>query len=259
MTRVFLCPQQTASRALLAGALAAGLAASLLSAPVTAFAGDANRPEAGLISVSGEGVAAVAPDMAMISLTVLREAETAREALDSNNEAMTAVLEAMKQEGIAERDLQTGAFSIQPRWIYPTNKDGQPEQPRITGYSVNNTLNVRIRDLSRLGAILDLSVSLGVNQGGDVVFTNDDQDTIRETARLDAVAKARAKAEAMVEALGVSLGRITQISENAYQAPPMPMMRAEMAAAPKADYAVPVASGENEYRVTVSVTWEIDQ
>ena len=240
--------------------LATALVATLLSAAPSAYAQDAKPPAPGVISVSGEGVAAVAPDMAVVALTVLREAETARAALDANNEAMAAVLAAMKEEGIAERDLQTGAFSIQPRWVYPQNQNGTTEQPRITGYTVSNTLTVRIRDLDRLGAILDSSVSLGVNQGGDVIFTNDDQDTVRETARLDAIAKAKAKAEAMVEALGVSLGRITQISENAYSAPPMPMMRAEMAGASiKADAAVPVASGENEYRVTVSVSWEITQ
>lgn len=235
------------------------LAATMITAFSPAFADEAKRPEPGVISVTGEGVASVAPDMAVISLTVLREAKTAREALDANNEAMTGVLAAMKAEGIAERDLQTGAFSIQPRWFYPANKDGQNEEPRITGYSVNNTLTVRIRDLSRLGAILDTSVSLGVNQGGNVVFTNDDQETIRETARLDAVAKAKAKAEAMTGALGVSLGRITQISENSYSAPPMPMVRAEMAMMAKSSDAVPVASGENDYRITVSVTWEIAQ
>ena len=242
-------------RMLVAGALSA----LLLSASAPAFADEVKRPKAGVISVSGEGVASVAPDMAVISLTVLREARTAREALDANNEAMTDVLASMKAEGIAERDLQTGAFSIQPRWFYPANKDGQNEEPRITGYTVNNTLTVRIRDLSRLGDILDTSVSLGVNQGGNVVFTNDDQETIRETARLDAVAKARAKAEAMTGALGVGLGRITQISENSYAAPPVPMARAEMAMMAKSADSVPMASGENDYRVTVSVTWEIAQ
>lgn len=240
--------------------LAAGAVSALMlftSGP--AFADEAKRPEPGVISVSGEGVANVAPDMAVISLTVLREAETARAALDANNEAMSKVLAAMKEEGIAERDLQTGAFSVQPRWVYPRNKDGENEEPRIVGYSVNNTLTVRIRDLSRLGAILDTSVTLGVNQGGNVVFTNDDQDTVREAARLDAVAKAKAKAEAMTGALGVSLGRITQISENSYSAPPMPMARAEMAMMAKSADAVPMAAGENEYRVTVNVTWELSQ
>ena len=238
----------------------ATLAAAMLAFSAPALADESKLPEPGTITVSGEGVAAVAPDMAVISLTVLREADTAREALDANNEAMTKVLAAMKEAGIAERDLQTGAFSVQPRWVYPVNKDGQNEEPRITGYTVNNTLTVRIRDLSRLGAILDSSVSLGVNQGGDVIFTNDDQETIRATARLDAIAKAKAKADAMTAALGVRLGRITQVSENSYAAPPLPMARAEMAMmSAKAADAVAVASGENEYRVTVSVTWELDQ
>ncbi|MCY0096085.1 SIMPL domain-containing protein [Hoeflea ulvae] len=242
-------------RMMFAGALAATLFA------VPALADEARQPAPGVISVVGEGSASIAPDMAVVSLSVLREAETAREALDANNDAMAKVLAAMKQEGIAERDLQTGAFSIQPRWFYPPNRnDGKAEEPRITGYAVNNTLTLRIRDLSRLGAILDSSVTLGVNQGGDVMFTNDDQDTVREAARLDAIAKAKAKAVAMTEALGVGLGRITQISENSYSAPPMPMARAEMAMmSPKSDSSVPVASGENEYRVSVSISWEITQ
>ncbi|MEM5495395.1 SIMPL domain-containing protein [Hoeflea sp. AS16] len=239
--------------------LAGALSALMFSAAAPAFADDAKRPEPGVISVSGEGVSAVAPDMAVISLTVLRQAETAREALDANNEAMADVLAAMKAEGIAERDLQTGAFSVQPRWVYPKNDDSENREPRIVGYTVNNTLTVRIRDLSRLGDILDTSVSLGVNQGGNIVFTNDDQDKIREAARLDAVAQAKAKAEAMTGALGVSLGRITQISENSYSAPPAPMARAEMVMMAKSADSVPVASGENEYRVTVNVTWEIAQ
>ncbi|MDF1609622.1 SIMPL domain-containing protein [Hoeflea sp. YIM 152468] len=238
----------------------AALAATLLSTPLAAVADETRRPDPGVITVSAEGVATIAPDMAVVSLGVVREAETARAALDANNEAMTQVLAAMKDEGIAERDLQTGAFSIQPRWFYPPNRDGQAEQPRITGYTVNNTLTLRIRDLSRLGAILDASVSLGVNQGGDVIFTNDDQETIREAARRDAVVKAKAKAATLTEALGVGLGRITQISENSLSAPPMPMVRAEMAMmSAKSDSSVPVASGENEYRVSVSVSWELAQ
>lgn len=239
-------------------AIAAGLCAASLLATAPAFAEDATMPAPGLISVSGEGVVAAAPDMAVISLTVLREAKTARAALDANSQAMADVLSAMWAEGIAERDLQTGAFSIQPRWVYPKNKDGGREAPSIVGYTVVNTLTVRVRDLDNLGAILDKSVSLGVNQGGNVIFSNDDQASIRAKARLDAVAQAKVKAEAMTSALGVGLGRITQISESSYAPPPVPMLRAEMAMAKEAE-PVPIAAGENEYRITVSVTWEIDQ
>ncbi|MEQ8482253.1 MAG: SIMPL domain-containing protein [Hoeflea sp.] len=248
-------------RPLVAGVLAASvIAAGLMGPLLSARADDATAAKPGVITVSAEGVTAIAPDMAVISLTVLREAETAREALDANNQAMNEVLAAMKDEGIAERDLQTGGFSIQPRWVYPDNNTQPREAPSIVGYQVQNTLTVRVRDLDRLGAILDTSVSLGVNQGGNIVFTNDDQESIRDQARADAVSRARAKAAQMTEALGVSLGRVTQISENQRSGQPVPMMRAEMAAmSAKGSDAVPVASGESEYRVTVSVTWEIDQ
>ena len=110
-------------RARVAGAFAAGLfAAGLLAPQPAAHAQEAGAAEPGVITVSAEGVAAIAPDMAVISLTVLREAETARAGLDANNEAMSQVLEAMKAEGIAERDLQTGNFYLQmPRQMSPAD------------------------------------------------------------------------------------------------------------------------------------------
>jgi uncharacterized protein YggE len=98
------------------------------------------------ILVSGQGSVSVAPDMAVLSLSVTREATTARAALDANSTAMNDVLEAMKSEGIEERDLQTSGFSIQPRYTRPVpNKSGEREPPRIAGYTVRNSLTVRIR------------------------------------------------------------------------------------------------------------------
>lgn len=234
--------------------LAAGLAAAGLSATTAARADDA-KP---VIIVTAEGSAAVAPDMAVVSMTVLREAETARQALDDNSAAMKSVLEAMKQEGIADRDVQTADFSIQPRWIYPEAKDGKQAPPSIVGYQVSNTLTVRVRDLAKLGAILDTSVTLGVNQGGNIAFTNDKPDETIDAARKDAVARALAKARVLAEAAGVNLGKIVQISEQSYAAPPMPMAR-EMYAKAADGGAAPIASGENEYRVNVNVTFEIAQ
>ncbi|MDA4633629.1 SIMPL domain-containing protein, partial [Escherichia coli] len=105
---------------------------------------------------------------------VLQEKPTAREALTANNETMAKVLDAMKKAGIAERDLQTSGFNIDPRYVYPDNKQGQPPQaPKIVGYAVSNSLSVRVRDLKKVGEILDQSVTLGVNQGGNLTFTND--------------------------------------------------------------------------------------
>ena len=234
----------------------ASLLAFAASGPALAAEGAATPR----ISVSATGTADLAPDMAVIRLTVLREADTARAALDANTQAMAGLLDALRAEGIEERDLQTSNFDIQPRLVYPDPADGTRPAPRIAGYRVSNSLTVRIRDLDRLGAVLDSSVTLGVNQGGGVTFTNDDPSAAIAEARAQAMRNAIAKAETLAGAAGIALGPVLSISERAPEPRPMPMARAAMmemaadAAAP-----VPVAAGENTYRVSVNVTFELDR
>jgi uncharacterized protein YggE len=210
------------------------------------------------ILVTGQGSVDLAPDMAILSLTVTREAETARVALDANSSAMNEVLTAMKAEGIDTRDLQTSGFSIQPRYSYPAPKaSGDREAPKITGYTVRNSLDVRVRDIGKIGTILDLSVSLGVNEGGSIVFTNDDPSEAITQARVEAVKDAMDKANTLADAAGVKIGSLLEISEQSYNPRPVPMARAEMSLARSAD-AVPVATGENTYRVNVDVSYAIE-
>jgi uncharacterized protein YggE len=228
---------------------------AMMAVPFAALADETPRPR---IVVTGEGQAASAPDMALVSMVVLQEKPTAREALTANNEAMAKVLDAMKKAGIAERDLQTSGFNIEPRYVYPDNKDNTqpPEAPKIVGYAVSNSLTVRVRDLKKVGDILDQSVTLGVNQGGNLIFTNDKPEAIVEEARKNAVANAMAKAKTLTEAAGVGLGKVLEISEQSYSPRPMPMGQAKMMAAAPAD-SVPVAAGENTYNVNVNVTFEL--
>ena len=228
---------------------------AMMAVPFAALADETPRPR---IVVTGEGQAASAPDMAIVSMVVLQEKPTAREALTANNEAMAKVLDAMKKAGIAERDLQTSGFNIEPRYVYPDNKDNTqpPEAPKIVGYAVSNSLTVRVRDLKKVGDILDQSVTLGVNQGGNLTFTNDKPEAIVEEARKNAVANALAKAKTLTEAAGVGLGKVIEISEHSYIPRPMPMGQAKMMAAAPAD-SVPIATGENTYNVNVNVTFEL--
>ena len=211
------------------------------------------------ILVTGEGSAQLAPDMAVLVLTVTREGKSARGALDANSEAMGRVIAVMQQEGIAGRDLQTSNLSIPPRYSRPPRgADGQMEAPRIEGYTVRNSLTVRVRDIDKVGAILDKSVDLGVNEGGSILFTNDDPSAAISKARGEAVREATARARTLAEAAGVKLGRILEISEQARRPHPMPVARAEMAMARDAD-AVPVATGENSYTVMVDMAFAIEQ
>jgi uncharacterized protein YggE len=236
-------------------ALGLGIATSGVPGPAAA----ADPQPAPHITVVGEGETAASPDMAILSLSVLREADTARAALDQDNKAMADVIDAMKKAGVAERDLQASGLSIDPR--YSTAKSGgeQQEEPRIVGYRAVNGLTVRVRDLDKLGAIIDRSVSLGVNQGGGIAFTNEDMSKPMAEARKRAMQDAIARARTLTEAAGVKTGRIIEISEQSYQPAPRPMaMKARSFAAAPAD-SVPVQAGENTYHATVTVTFEIDQ
>ncbi|MGN7736480.1 SIMPL domain-containing protein [Ensifer sp. 22564] len=210
------------------------------------------------IVVAGEGRATVAPDMAVLQLSVVKDAKTAREALDANNKSMAEVLKALQDGGIADRDLQTSGFMLNPQYNYPTNTDGGNRPPELIGYQVTNGVSVRVRDLAKLGEVIDKSVTLGVNQGGGVQFTNDKPEAVITEARKAAVADAVEKAKVLAEAAGVSIGKILNISEQGFRPEPIPMMRAGTAKEYAAD-AVPVATGENSYNVTVNVTFEIKQ
>lgn len=230
--------------------MALGLAAAI-ALPAAASAQE--TPIQPRIVVTGEGEAAVAPDMALLSLSVMREAKTAREALDANNAAMAEVIEAIKQFGIADRDLQTAGIQIMPRYNY-TNKPDGTQEAELVAYQVTNTLSVRVRDLVKTGEILDKAVSLGVNQGGNIVFANDDPSATITEARKKAVAEATAKANTLAEAAGVTLGRVIEITDQNFAAQPMPI---EAKAFDRALSAVPVQGGENSYRVQVNMTFEL--
>jgi len=237
------------------------LGITILSLLLTAGAGvrAADGEPAPRIIVSGQGSAQLAPDMALLQLTVTREADTARAALDANSAAMAEVIEALRGQGIAERDIQTSQFSIQPRYVYPKpGTNGESEAPRIVGYTVRNGLGVRVRDLARLGAIIDRSVSLGVNEGGNISFTNDDPSAALAQARVAAVEDAAARARTLAAAAGVKLGKVLEITEQSYNPAPVPVLRSKVMMADAAE-SVPVAAGENSYEVTVSLTYAIEQ
>lgn len=226
------------------------------AAPLAARAEDAARQREATIVVTGEGSAEVAPDMALIDLGVVKDAKTAREALDANNKAMADILAALKGDGIADKDLQTSGFMINPQYQYPQSSTGENPPPVLTGFQVTNTVTLRVRDLSKLGEILDKAVTLGANQGNAIRFLNDKPDAAVSAARKKAVENAMTKAKELTDAAGVGLGRVLEISETSYRAEPMPMMRA-VAKDYAAAGAVPIAAGENSYSVTVNVTFAL--
>lgn len=237
--------------------LALAFAIALTAAP--AFAQDAPPPppsqRPAVFVLSGEGKASAAPDLAIINSGVVSEGATAREALDANTTAMATLVNAIKAAGIEDRDIATSGFSVQPRYIYSQRNDGTQEPPRISGYEVRNTVTVKVRDLTKLGGILDKAVTEGSNQIDSLSFDIADKKKLYEEARKAALADARAKAELYAEAAGVKLGRLRELSEQAGAGfpPPRPMMRMEM----KAQADVPIERGEQDIAVNITTTWEI--
>jgi uncharacterized protein YggE len=202
------------------------------------------------ITVIGEGRADVQPDMATVQLGVVTEAPGAREAIDTNSRAMAAVLDRLKAAGIEDRDLQTSNFSVDPRW--GRQVDNTP--PKVTGFVAQNMLSVRVRDLDRLGAVLDEVARDGANSFNGLSFGLQDPSEAQNAARRDAVAKARALAALYAEAAGVTLGPLLSLSESGGGGYPMPMARAEMA---MASDAVPVAAGEVSLSARVTLVYAI--
>jgi uncharacterized protein YggE len=198
--------------------------------------------------------------MALVTLGVVSEAKTARDALAANNESMTRILSALKERGLEDRDLQTSGFTVSPVYSHPpSNYDGsQPFRPEIVGYQVTNNLTVRIRDLEEVGTILDQVVTLGANSITGPVFTVAEPARLEDQARRAATRDATRKAELYAEAAGVELGSIFRIEESHTQPPQpyaAPMMRMEAAQ----DASVPIEGGELTFQSQVSISWALGQ
>ena len=204
------------------------------------------------ITVTGEGVVTAAPDLATVSLGVTTQGATAAEAMAANTAALAKVLERVKAAGVEERDIQTSNLNLNPNWA-GTDGNGVPT---IQGYVATNVVQLRVRDLPKLGEVLDAAITDGANTLNGISFGLAEPDPAMDEARKEAVAAARARAELLTEAAGVGLGRVLSIAESGGYAPPMPMYRMEAA---MADAPVPVEGGEVGVTANVTITWEIAQ
>ena len=202
---------------------------------------------AATITVTGEASISRAPDMATISVGVTTVGETASAALTQNSADMQKVIDRLKASGVAETDLQTTGLSVNPNWTSSKLSGGQ----EIDGFTAMNSLTVGIRDLEKLGAVLDAVVQDGANTLNGVTFGLVDPRPVLDEARKDAVADARRKADLLATAAGVKLGDLVSITDaGGYSGGPAPMFRADAGS-------VPIQSGEVGHQANVVITWEI--
>ena len=223
---------------------------AMTAAPATALAQAAPASDGTMLSVSSRAEARKAPDIATFSAGVVTQAADGNAALRQNAEQMNRVLAAIKAAGVADKDVQTSGISLNPQYRYEEN---QP--PRITGYQASNTVNVKLREVAKMGKVLDALVASGANQVNGPSFGIDDPEPLYDRARLDALKAARARAETYAGALGVRVRRIVSISEGG-AAMPSPMPRMAMMKAEAYD-STPVAAGESSVSVNLDVVFEL--
>ena len=209
------------------------------------------------ISVSGTGEIWAKPDLALIDFSVVGEKKTVIEAMAENTKKMNSVIEAIKSQGVEEKDLKTTNFSISPRYEWYEKSEIYPAGKRVlVGYEVNQTLQVKIRDLTKIGNIIQVATEAGANQVGDLRFMIDKQDELKSQARKEAIEKAKVMAKEIAGQLGVKLVKITNFSENATAPIPYPyFMERAMGGGAETPQ---IQTGENKIEVQVSITYEID-
>ena len=210
-----------------------------------------SAPQGTLLSVSATADATRVPYVATISTGVVTQVADANAAMRANAVQMDKVMAAIRAAGIAERDIQTSGINLNPQYKYVEN---QP--PSIVGYQASNNVNVKVRDLAKLGKVLDAFVANGANQINGPSFEVDKPDEAYDEARLAALKKAQARADTYAAALGLKVRRIVSISEGGASFPrPMPMMRA-MAMDSMAKE-TSVSPGEASLSVSIDVVFEL--
>ena len=212
------------------------------------------------ITVSGTGEIYAKPDLALTTFSVITEKETVKEAIEENTQNMNAIIDFIKSRGIEDKDLKTIGFNIYPRyeWHDKTEILPEPQGERVlVGYEVRQALQVKIRDMAKIGEIIEGATAAGANQIGDLRFTIDKEDEFKTRARKQAIDKAKVKAEEITSQLGVDLVRIINFNEST-MVPRYYALEEKAFGAGGGEEAPQIEIGENKIEVGVSITYEIN-
>lgn len=217
----------------------------------------------GTISFTETGEVYVKPDLAIVDFSVVTEKKTVADAMSENTQKMNAVVDSVKALGVEEKDLKTTNFSIYPQYEYQAAASQiypyPPGKRVLTGYQITQTLEVKIRNLENTGKIIEAATSKGSNEVGDLQFTIDKEDELKNQARQQAIEKAKAKAKELASELGIKLAKITSFSESGispifYAFDKSVMKIGKGGAVPPPS----IQTGENKISVTVSLTYQIN-
>jgi uncharacterized protein len=207
------------------------------------------------LSVSGTGEVNVTPDIAVVTLGVEAEAKTVADAQKQASDAMNAVMSALTANGIADKDIQTTNYSIQPVYNYNSGINGSSQRV-LEGYQVSNTVNVTIRDVSKTGTIIDAVTAAGgdLTRVDNISFTVDNPKPYNDQARELAIKDAMTKAQQTASLAGVTLGKLLYISESSNYSGPIRVM----ASGVDSSFTTPISSGQLDISLSVQMVYAIE-
>lgn len=202
------------------------------------------------VTFQGEGKVLAKPDIAVVSFSIVTEAATSKAAQDANSPKSQAITDFLKKQGVEDKDVKTTAYNIYPQYDYP-----RFDQPRIRGYQISQSFEVKIRNLDKASEIVDGLVTAGVNNISQLTFTIDEPEKLQEEARAKAITDAKAKAKTLEKQIGIRLGKIINFQENTGGYPIYYLEKAIPATGGIDGPSLP--SGENEITVSVTLTYQI--
>lgn len=208
------------------------------------------------MTVSADGKTTVTPDTAVTSFSVVSRGKNPQDLATNNNEKVSAAIQFVKSQGIEAKDITTTGYNLSPDYQY----DQQTQRSYITGYTLTQTVTVKIRKIEKVAVVIGGLTPLGVNQIGGVSFTIDEPEKYLTQARADAFAKAQKKAAEIAQESGVRLARIVNVGEYQGGPPPIPYYSMGMGGAKVAESTTPaptIEPGSQEVTVSVTLTYEL--
>lgn len=217
-----------------------------------------------VITVVGEGEVLAKPDIGMFSFSVRAEGDDATTAQNLSAESINGIIEYLKGEGVDEKDIKTAYYNLNPRYRYDEQvctfgSYCPPTEPIMDGFEVNQTIEVKVRDLEKAGSLISGAGERGATNISGLTFTIDDTDELKAEARQQAIAAANEKAEALAESLGVRIIRMTGFWEDEGYYPMYDGgYGGDMAAfEERAAVAPSVPTGENTVTSRVNISYEV--
>jgi len=224
-----------------------------------------NPSSPNVITVTGTGDAVSTPDIATFSFTVSETAKTVVEAQDLASKKINAALKAIKDSGVADKDIKTTSYNINPHYEYQNSICSSygcpPSKSILTGYDVSQSTSIKVRDIKKAGELLATVGSQNVKYISDLNFSVDEPASVQAKAREEAIAKAQDKAKVLAKQLGVSLVKIVSFSEDNggyYPRPVYGMGGADMMTTKAANVAPEISVGEDKVTSNVTITYEIN-